>query len=105
MAQQVLCTENGSSENKMAADAILDFYAKLNNSGTIHPIVTKFDLELRLGTPETILGSKTKFFKIQDGHRAPIEIYKYGNNIKTVSPKCSKFGRNHPLGTPNRNVP
>ena len=88
----------------MAADAILDFYAKLNNSGTIHPIVTKFDLELRLCTPETILWSKMKFCKIQDGRRAPIEIYKYGNNIKTVSPKWTKFGSNHPLGTPNRSV-
>jgi hypothetical protein len=88
----------------MAADAILDFNAKLNNSLTIHPIVTKFELELRLGTPETTLGSKMKFFKIQDGRRPPIEIYKYGNSIETVSPKWTKFGRIHPLGTPNRKI-
>jgi hypothetical protein len=87
----------------MAADAILDFYAKLNNSGTVHPIVTKFYPELRLNTPETILGSKMKFCKIQDGRRAQIEIYKYGNNIETVSPKWTKFGRNHPLSIPNAN--
>jgi hypothetical protein len=43
-----------------------------------------------------------KFLKIQDGRRAPIEMYKYGNNIETVSPKLAKFGKNHPLGTPNR---
>jgi hypothetical protein len=59
-------------------------------------------LEIRLGTPETTFGSKMKFLKIQDGRRAPIEMYKYGNNIETVSPKLAKFGRNHPLGTPNR---
>jgi hypothetical protein len=88
----------------MAADAILDFYAKLNNSGTMHPIVTKFYPELRLSTPETILGSKMKFCKIQDGRRAQIEIYKYGNNIETVSPKWTKFRRNHPLGIPNANI-
>ena len=75
----------------MAADAILDFYAKLNNSGTIHPIVTKFYQELRLSTPETILGSKMELFKIQDGRRAPIEIYKYGNSIETVSPKWTNL--------------
>ena len=85
----------------MAADAILDFYAKLNNSGTIHPIGTKFELELRLSTQETILGSEMKFCKIQDGRRPPIEIYKYGNNVETVSPKWTEFGRNHPLLTPN----
>jgi hypothetical protein len=101
---KALCSETGNSENKMAADAILDFNAKLNNSVTIYPIVTKFELELRLGTPETTFGSKMKFFKIQDGRRAPIEIYKYGYSIETVSPKMTKFGRNHPLGTPNRRM-
>jgi len=88
----------------MAADAILYFYAKLNNTGTMHPIVTKFYPELRLNTPETILGSKIKFSKIQDGRRAPIEIYKYGNSSETVSPKLTKLGRNPPLGTPNRKM-
>ena len=88
----------------MAADAILDFYATLNNSGTIHPIVTKFEPELRLNSPETIFGSKMKFCKIQDGRRAPIEIHKYGNTVETVSRKWTKFGRNHPLGTPNRKI-
>ena len=88
----------------MAADAILDFYAKLNNSVTIHPIATKFELELRLDTSETTFGSKMKFLKIQDGRRAPIEIYKYDNSIETVSPILTKFGRNQPLGTPNRKV-
>jgi hypothetical protein len=43
-----------------------------------------------------------EFCKIQDGRRAPIEINKYGNKIETVYPKLTKFGRNHPLGTPNR---
>ena len=36
-------------------------------------------------------GSKMKFCKIQDGRRPPIEIYKYGNNFWTVSPKWIKF--------------
>ena len=31
-----------------------------------------------------------------------IEIYKYGNNFETVSPKWTKFGMNHPLATRNR---
>jgi len=88
----------------MADDAILDFYATLNNSGTIYPIDTKFDMELRLCTPEWILGSKMKFNKIQDGRRAPIEIYKYGNNIETVSPKWTKFGRNHLFRNPHRKI-
>ena len=34
--------ESGNSRNKLAADAILDFYVNVNNSGTTHPIVTKF---------------------------------------------------------------
>ena len=49
----------------MAADAILDFHINLNNSGSINPIVIKFYSKLRLGTPDMILGSKMKFFKIQ----------------------------------------
>ena len=84
----------------MAADAILDFNATLNNSGTIRLIVTKFELELRLGTQETILGSEMKFCKIQDGRRPPIEIYKYGNNVETVSPNWTELGRNHALVIP-----
>ena len=71
MAQQALCSETGNSENKMATADILDCNAKLNNSVTIHPIVTKFELELRLGTPETTLGSKMKYYKIQDGRLSP----------------------------------
>ena len=44
---------------------------------------------------------KNEILKIQDGRRVPIEMYKYDNNIERVSPKLTKFGRNHPLGTPN----
>ena len=89
----------------MAAGRHFEKHKKRNISETVRPIFTKFELELRLSTPETTFGSKMKFFKIQDGRRVPMEIYKYGNRIETVSPKLTKFGRNHPLGTPNRNMP
>jgi len=46
-----------------------------------------------------------KFYKIQDGRRAPIEIYKYCNKGKMVSPKWTKFGTNcPPYKTANINV-
>jgi len=52
---------------------------------------------LAAGTTETNLASKMKLYKIQDGRRAPMEIYNYYvNNVKTVCPKWTKFGRNHP---------
>ena len=60
---------------------------KINSSKTVCPIVTKFKLGLRLSTLEKTLGSRMKFCKIQDGRRAPIEIYKYVNNVETVGPK------------------
>ena len=88
----------------MAAGRHFEKHWTRNISETVGPIFTKFELELRLGTPETTFGSKIKFFKIQDGRRAPIEIYKYGNSIETVSAILTKFGRNQPLGTPNRKV-
>ena len=50
----------------------------------MHPIVTKFYPELRLSTAETILGSKMKFSKIQDGRHPPIEIYIYGKTSKRL---------------------
>jgi len=78
---KALCSETGNCENKMAADAILDFYAKLNNSGTTHQIVNKILPNVRLGTSETILGSKIKYCKIQDGRRPLIKIYKSDNNM------------------------
>ena len=88
----------------MAADAILDFHTNLNNSESIHPIVIKFYSKHRLGTPDMILWSKIKFCKIQDGRRPPIEIYKYRNNVKTVSPKWTKFSMNHLLRTRNKKM-
>ena len=88
----------------MAADAILDFNTNLNNSGNLHPIVIKFYPEHRLGAPDTILGSQMKFSKIQDGRRRPTEIYKYCYNLKTVSPKLTKFGRNHLLRAHNKKI-
>jgi hypothetical protein len=88
----------------MAAGRHFEKHKMRNISETVCPILTKFELELRLGTTETTLGSKMKFFKIQDGCRPPIEIYKYGNSIETVCPKWTKFGRNHPLCTSNRKI-
>jgi hypothetical protein len=63
-------------------------------------------VELHLSTPEKILGSKTKFYVIQDGCGAPIEIYKYCNEGKMVIPKWARFGTNHPphYKTANINV-
>jgi hypothetical protein len=88
----------------MAAGRHFEKHKKRNISETVCPIFAKFELELRLGTPETTFGSKVKFLKIQDGRRAPIEMSKYGNSIETVSPVLTKFGRNQPLGNPNRKV-
>jgi hypothetical protein len=65
----------------MAAGRHFEKHRKRNISQTVCPILIKFELELRLGTPETNLGSKMKIFKIQDGRRPPTEIYKYGNSI------------------------
>jgi hypothetical protein len=42
MCNKPLGSETGNSENNMAAEDILDFYAMLHNLGTIHLIVTKF---------------------------------------------------------------
>ena len=39
--QQGVCSQTGNSENKMAADAILDFHTKLNKTESIQPIVIK----------------------------------------------------------------
>jgi len=88
----------------MAADAILDFHTNLNNSGSIHPIAIKFYSEHRLGTPDTILGSKMKFCKIQDGRLRPTEIYKYCHNLKMFSPKWTKFGRSHLIDARNKKI-
>ena len=46
----VLCSKTVNSENKLAADAILDFHTNLNNSGSIHPIVIKSYYEHRITT-------------------------------------------------------
>jgi len=43
----------------------MDFYTKLNNSTTMHPIVTKFYPELRLSTPERTLWPKWNFGKLK----------------------------------------
>ena len=99
-----LCSKTVNSENKMAADAILDFHTNLNNSGSIHPIVIKSYYEHRISTPDMILGSKMKFYKIQDGRRRPTEIYKYCHNLKMFSPKWTKFGRSHLLGARNKKI-
>jgi len=88
----------------MAADAILDFHTNLNNSKSIHPIGIKFYSKHRLGTPDMILVSKMKFCKIQDGRQRPTEIYKYCYNLKTVSPKWTKLGRNHLLPAGNKKI-
>jgi len=47
-----------------------------------------------------------KFYKIQVCRRTPIEIYKYCNTGKMVSPKRTKFGTNYPpyYKTANINV-
>jgi hypothetical protein len=56
----------------MAAGRHFEKHQKRNIFETVCPILTKFELEIRLGTPERTLGSKMKFLKIQDGRRAPI---------------------------------
>ena len=43
--------------------AILKFAKNLNNSGTVSPILTKFDTELQLDTVQTPGRSKPPFFK------------------------------------------
>ena len=92
-------------KSKMAAGRHFEKHYKSNISETVCPIFTKFEPELRLGTPETTLGSKMKFCEIQDDRPAPIEIYKYCNNIETVSPKWIKFGTYYPpYKTANINV-
>jgi hypothetical protein len=59
----------------MAAYAILDFRTNMNNSGSLHPIVAKFETKLCLSTLQTTLAPKMKYGEFQDGRRPPIEIY------------------------------
>jgi hypothetical protein len=59
----------------MAAGRHLEIYKNMNNSRTVRPILTKFDMELRLDIPETPEVSKPPFCEIQDGRRRKTEIY------------------------------
>ena len=59
----------------MAADRHFEKHLKRNISETVCPIFTKFESELRLCTSKTILGSKMKFYKIQDGRQVPNGVH------------------------------
>jgi hypothetical protein len=59
----------------MAAGRHLEIYKNMNNSRTVHPILTKFGTELHHDTAQTSEMSKPPFCKIQDGRRRKTEIY------------------------------
>jgi hypothetical protein len=59
----------------MAAGRHLEIYKNTNNSRTVHRILTKFGMELRIDTAQTPEVSKAPFCEIQDGRRRKTEIY------------------------------
>jgi hypothetical protein len=67
-----------------------EIYKNLNNFQTLCPILTKFGMEVNLGTAQMSVWSKLLLFEIQDGGRLK-KLYKKHITLKRFV-ICTKFG-------------